>query len=144
MKKILWVLIVFPFLLGFTIKGNDDQIKKEIENNLNKMVEYWNSGELDKYISFYANTEDITMQSSKTRFYGINKIRSLFVDSFAKEETRGKLIFSEVSITVLSNESAYAIGKFNLQYPNGNKREGYYTVVFKKLATGWKIVHDQS
>jgi uncharacterized protein (TIGR02246 family) len=116
----------------------------EIRAVLDTMEKTWNSGDLDTYISAYDATAEVTMQSPSRRYRGFATIRSLFVDTFASAEKRGHLHFTEVEITVLDPASAMAIGRFNIDFPSGKERHGYYTVLFRRRAEGWKIVHDQS
>ena len=144
MKKSLFILSFFLFLLFFAGMYRIDDIKQEIKNELNKMSEYWNKGDLDKYMSFYANNNKTTFQSSTQRFYGFETIHSLFVGTFKNEDLRGTLSFSEQEVTVFSKEYAMVIGKFTVAYKNNTSREGYYTVIVRKFKNGWKIIHDHS
>ncbi len=144
MKKYLFLLLLIPLLLFFTNEQDERNIKREIETALAEMNRYWNNGDLDKYMNYYANTDKVTMQSSDSRYYGFKTIRSLFVNTIPDKDRRGDLSFSEEEIHVLSKNSVYVIGKFILTFEDGRKREGYYTIVMKKLKEGWKIVHDQS
>lgn len=144
MKKTLIILLLLPFFVFFAGISDQKNIKQEIIDELNEMTEYWNNGDLDKYMSYYVNNDKITFQSATQRFYGFETIRSLFVNTFKNEDARGTLSFSEQEVTVFSKEHAMVIGKFTVVFKNNTSREGYYTVIVRKSKDGWKIIHDHS
>lgn len=111
---------------------------------MDSMEAYWNSGDLDRYMSYYAQRDSITFQSGAVRYHGWETVKGLFVPMFQNEEIRGRLHFSGVEMIILSDAYVFAIGKFNLLYPDSRTREGYFTVLYKKFRDGWKIVHDHS
>jgi ketosteroid isomerase-like protein len=55
----------------------------------------------------------------------------------------GKLEFSDLVIHVLSEDSAYVIGKWKLKTETWTK-QGLFTTILKKMEDGWKIIHDHS
>ncbi len=57
----------------------------------------------------------------------------------------GKLTFSDLEVTVLGADSAVVKGRWQLDYgKDKDKPGGLYTLIFKKLPEGWRIVHDHT
>jgi ketosteroid isomerase-like protein len=56
----------------------------------------------------------------------------------------GTLEFSGLRIEMLSSDAAFVRGAWKLTMSNGKKPHGLFTLVFRKLPEGWKIVHDHT
>ena len=140
------ISVVFSFIIINTslINVSNENSKDEVLKCTSQMEKYWNKGDLENYMNYYWKSNSLTMQSSTARYYGWETINAMFVNMFQDENLRGKLKFSEIEIPSFSDDNAVVIGKFHLDYPNGQEREGYFTVVFKMFEDGWKIIHDQS
>ncbi|MFQ5585126.1 MAG: nuclear transport factor 2 family protein, partial [Calditrichia bacterium] len=55
----------------------------------------------------------------------------------------GRLYFSDIDITVLSPGAAMVFGKWQLDREN-DQPGGLFTLLFRKTAAGWRIVHDHT
>ena len=55
----------------------------------------------------------------------------------------GELTFSDVDVTVLSDDAALVFGRWRL-IKDDEEPSGLYTLLFRKTDQGWKIVHDHS
>jgi len=55
----------------------------------------------------------------------------------------GTLTFSEIEVMPLSADSALVLGRWTLQRAN-DKPHGRFTLIFKRLPEGWRIVHDHT
>jgi ketosteroid isomerase-like protein len=55
----------------------------------------------------------------------------------------GKLTFSELQIEMLGPDSAYVRGRWQL-VTSKDKPGGLFTLIFKRLPEGWRIVHDHT
>jgi beta-aspartyl-peptidase (threonine type) len=56
----------------------------------------------------------------------------------------GKLTFSDLEIHVLAPDAAWVGGRWQLDMQDGKKPGGLFTLIFRKLPEGWKIVHDHT
>lgn len=55
----------------------------------------------------------------------------------------GVLDFTDIEITPLSDQAAYVIGRYEVKTKTAVS-EGLFTLVFRRKADGWKIVHDHT
>jgi ketosteroid isomerase-like protein len=55
----------------------------------------------------------------------------------------GTLSFSEIEVTMLSPDSAVVLGGWRLKRGN-DEPHGRFTLIFKRLPEGWRIVHDHT
>jgi beta-aspartyl-peptidase (threonine type) len=61
----------------------------------------------------------------------------------------GKLDFQDLKIDLLSRRSAVVTGQWqltlsNIKTPDGKQPHGLFTLIFKRLPGGWRIVHDHT
>ena len=56
----------------------------------------------------------------------------------------GRLAFSALDVEPLGPEAVLARGRWQLTMPDGATPGGLFTVIFRKLPEGWKIVHDHT
>ena len=55
----------------------------------------------------------------------------------------GHLDFSELKIEILGERAAFVRGRWRLKMA-ASEPGGLFTLTFRKLAGGWKIVHDHT
>jgi ketosteroid isomerase-like protein len=55
----------------------------------------------------------------------------------------GVLTFSDLDVTVLSEDAAIVFGKWKLKRRHDRPR-GLFTLLFRKTEDGWRIVHDHT
>ena len=56
----------------------------------------------------------------------------------------GTLAFSDLRIEMLGKSAAFVRGEFHLTMPDGKTLHGVFTLIFRELPDGWKIVHDHT
>ena len=56
------------------------------------------------------------------------------------------LAFSDLHVRMLGEGTALVTGRFQLKRTNegGGDATGWFTLVFLKRSTGWKIIHDHT
>jgi ketosteroid isomerase-like protein len=55
----------------------------------------------------------------------------------------GRLTFSDLEITVLSSSAVLVLGRWQLER-EADRPGGVFTIVVRRLAGGWRIVHDHT
>jgi ketosteroid isomerase-like protein len=117
--------------------------KAAIRAVLDAQRDAWNRGDIEGYMDGYD-------RSPKTEFVGGDSISrgwQTVLDRYKKKynsrEKMGTLTFSEVEITLLSEDAALVLGRWRLQRAS-DEPHGTFTLLFRKTKAGWKIVHDHS
>src|SRR5262249_35080580 len=104
-----------------------------------------NRGDLDGLLGGYWNSPGVVFQSGGQRIDGWEAMRERYRSRYQEEgRVMGRLAFSDLEIEPLGAEAAFARGRFRLTMPDGSKPTGLFTVIFRKLPEGWKIVHDHT
>lgn len=112
---------------------------------LDTQMTAWNKGDLEGYMSGYWNSPELVFIGGATETRGwrttLERYRKAY-QSAGRE--MGQLDFPEIRIQMLGPDAAYATGKFHLKMSDGKEPSGRFTVILRKFADGWKIVHDHS
>jgi ketosteroid isomerase-like protein len=112
---------------------------------LDRQVADWNKGDLEAFMAGYWNSPKLVFQSGGQRVDGFEAMRERYRRRYQAEgRAMGQLVFSSVEIEALGPEAAMARGHWRLTMPDGTKPGGLFTVIFRKLPEGWKIVHDHT
>jgi beta-aspartyl-peptidase (threonine type) len=112
---------------------------------LDRQVSDWNKGDLDAFLGGYWNSPKVVFQSGGQRFDGFEAMRARYRQRYQVEgKSMGRLAFAAVDIEPLSREAVLARGRWGLTMEDGTKPGGLFTLIFRKLPEGWKIVHDHT
>ena len=120
-------------------------LEEGIKHVLLSQVEAWNHGRLEGFMQGYWHSPDLTFFSGGTVTKGWEPTLLRYRQRYQAEgKEMGKLEFQELKIDLLSKRSAIVTGKYQLTMSDGKQPHGLFTLVFKRLAGGWKIVHDHT
>ncbi len=142
------------FIIAFTIvflsishlvpqENKIDIIKKEISIVLDDSEKGWNTGNIEQYMECYRKSEKMRFAGNGNFNFGWENTLKRYKKSYPDKEAMGRLSFSDVDITVISNDAALVFGRWTLRYPDKEKT-GLYTLLLRKFDEGWRIVHDHS
>jgi len=115
----------------------------EIQSVLREQQEAWNRGDIDGFMNGYARSPSTVFVSGDEVRRGWETVRDRYRQKYSDHEKMGTLIFSDVDITPLSADAAVVLGRWRLKRAN-DEPHGRFTLVFKRLAEGWRIVHDHT
>jgi beta-aspartyl-peptidase (threonine type) len=91
----------------------------------------------------YWKSDSLVFTSGGTVNRGWRLTFEKYSKKYNTKEKMGMLVFSDVEIVLLSDSSAWALGKWKLVRAS-DQPHGIFTLVFRKLPGGWKIVHDHT
>jgi len=141
MKKmsilVLLALTVLPWLGAL-----ESQAAADIEKVLADQVAAWNAGSIEGFMDYYWRSEELTFQSGANRYHSWQVMLDRYKKNYAGQK-QGTLAFSDLEVRVLSPDSAYVLGRWQLggtAQPQG----GVFTVILKKFPEGWRIIHDHT
>ena len=139
------LISMFPFALCAVAQAPNDDAKSAIEHVLRTQVTAWNHHDIDRFMDGYWNSPDLTFFSGGTVTHGwqptLERYRKNYQSAGAE---MGKLEFSDLQVEMLGPKSAFVRGKFLLTLSNGKQSHGLFTLVFRQLPVGWRIIHDHS
>jgi ketosteroid isomerase-like protein len=105
----------------------------------------WNTGDLDRYVSFYKDAPDTeAILSGPIR--GVSAIRNAYHLNFPSRDAMGAIEDSEVAVRALGDNFALATGKYHLMRSKkaGGDAIGTFTQIFEKTSAGWQIIFSEN
>jgi len=141
MKKILLTVLILALISPLTAIQKS-QIEKELIRIHDLQRKAWNEGNIEGFMALYWKSPKMTYQSGDTRLMGWDALLKRY-NKVYPEGNMGTLEFSDLIVHVLSDDSAYVLGRWKLKAETWT-REGLFTTILKKMEDGWKIIHDHS
>jgi beta-aspartyl-peptidase (threonine type) len=118
--------------------------KKAIQQVLDSQAAAWNKGDLEGFMKGYWKSPDLTFFSGKDRTRGWQATIERYRKKYQGDGRQmGKLTFSELEIEMLGPAGAWVRGRWQL-VRGKETLGGLFTLIFKKLPAGWRIVHDHT
>lgn len=117
--------------------------KAAISDLMNTQQESWNNGDIDEFMVPYLHTKNLRFIGSSGLNKGWQKTLDNYKRSYPTSEKMGTLLFENQEFERLGDEHFLVIGKWNL-FRVSDTLSGYYSLIWKKDAEGWKIIADHS
>ncbi len=117
----------------------------EITKTLQAQAEAWNAGDLDKFMTSYLKSPDITFVSADGEMKGYDALESRYRKKYGtSRDTMGKLSFSELEIRSLGDSNALCIGHWLVERTGKPNLQGIFSLVLTDDEGTWKIIHDHT
>ncbi len=143
MRKFAILSMSVMFIAACTEGSPDvDRVSAEIRGIIDQQQMLWNEGDFEGFMGYYWRSEDFVFQSGNKRLQGWEELLSMYRRKYSGEN-RGILEFTGIEVMVLSREDAYVTGRWRVSLADTTK-EGLFTLIFKKMDDGWRIIHDHS
>ena len=134
-------LILLSVPLG--ARADEQSIKTAIRTVLDQQVKDWNDGSIEKFMRGYAKSDSTRFASGGAIRLGWQTVFDRYKKTYGDKAAMGKLTFSDLDITVFSDDAALAFGHWKLEREK-DEPSGLFTLVFRKTKEGWRIVHDHT
>src|SRR5215467_3402173 len=115
----------------------------EIQSVLTAQQNAWNRGDIDAFMNGYARSASTVFVSEDEVRRGWEAVRERYRVKYSDRAKMGALSFSEIEVTMLSPDAAVALGRWRLKRAS-DEPHGRFTMIFKRLPEGWRIVHDHT
>lgn len=134
-----WLATIFCTPLLF---AQGDEIRTILANS----EALWNRGDLVGFVSYYEDAPETTFVGREVVRGGTKAILERYRRRYPNRDAMGTLTFSEITVRPLTPELALTTGKYDLKRTaaGGGDASGRFTLVLRKTAGGWKIIHDHS
>lgn len=151
MRKLSFLIAISLMLLvAFTAPpGSFAQSKPKASSEmsiravLNAQVAAWNRGDIENYMNGYDRSPNTEFVGADSITRGWQDVLDRYKKRYDTREKMGTLAFSDLEITMLSNDAALVLGRWRLKRAN-DEPHGTFTLLFRKRKAGWRIVHDHS
>ena len=122
---------------------NNEQISAAVRAVLDDQVQAWNRGDLEGFMKGYAKSDDTTFISGDSLTRGWQTVLDRYKKNYDSREKMGTLAFTELEVKPISNDAAVVNGRYQLTRAT-DKPSGRFTLIFRRLADGWRITHDHT
>jgi beta-aspartyl-peptidase (threonine type) len=143
MRRSLLLLISLLWSVNVATAVSERDAAAEIRAVLKAQADAWNRGDVDGYMQGYARGAATQFMGGDTLTRGWKTVRDRYAKKYDTREKMGTLAFSEVQATMLAPDAALVIGRWQLTR-KGDKPRGRFTLIFRRNAGGWRIVHDHT
>jgi uncharacterized protein (TIGR02246 family) len=115
----------------------------EIQSVLVTQQDAWNRGDIDAFMNGYARSTSTVFVSEDEVRRGWETVRERYRQKYSDRTKMGTLSFADIEVTMLSPDAAIVLGRWRLKREN-DEPHGRFTLIFKRLPEGWRIVHDHT
>lgn len=115
----------------------------EIRSVLHDQQDAWNRGDVDAFMNGYAHSPSTVFIAEDSVTRGWETVRDRYRKKYSDRASMGRLTFSDLQITPLSTDAAVVLGHWELERAE-DRPHGRFTLIFKRLPEGWRIVHDHT
>ena len=143
MNRLALAVLFFCACLSYAQDTLQLSNEERIKTVLTTQAEAWNKGDIEGYMQGYVKSDSLLFTSGGKIQRGWNATFEKYKKSYDSKAKMGTLVFTQIEVHILSEESAWVFGHWELTRENDHP-EGVFTLVFKKFPEGWKIVHDHT
>src|SRR4029077_13455607 len=139
-----WIVITCCTLMAIAAFAAPEQTANalgQIRSVLSAQQDAWNRGDIDGFMNGYARSASTVFVSEDEVRRGWETVRDRYRVKYSDRAKMGALSFSDIEVTMLSPDAAAVLGRWRLKRAN-DEPHGRFTLIFKRLPEGWRIVHD--
>jgi uncharacterized protein (TIGR02246 family) len=122
---------------------NQEAAAAQIRAVLRAQQDAWNRGDIDGFMNGYAHSRSTVFVSEDSVRRGWETVRARYKKKYSDRAKMGVLTFSDLEITPLGPDVTVVLGRWQLKRAQ-DQPHGRFTLIFRKTADGWRIVHDHT
>ncbi len=143
-----WTLFALAVLMGTVLSAPPAGIAESREQAairalLDAQARAWNAGDIEGFMAGYWKSDETEFVGASGVLRGWQAVLDRYRRTYPDRKAMGQLTFSDLEITVLSRDTAYVVGRWQLERENDRPR-GVFTLIVRKFPEGWRIVHDHT
>jgi ketosteroid isomerase-like protein len=136
------VLICFS-AMAVAQRAPDRKSSIQIRAVLDAQAAAWNRGDIAGYMDGYDRSPQTEFVGGDSITRGWQEVFDRYKQRYDSREKMGTLTFSDLEINLVSKDAALVLGRWRLKRAN-DEPHGTFTLLFRKMKSGWKIVHDHT
>ncbi|MFA6456426.1 MAG: nuclear transport factor 2 family protein [Bacteroidota bacterium] len=110
---------------------------------IHQQIDGWNSGSIESFMQGYAVSDSLRFASGGSITYGWKTMLERYKKGYPTRQKMGTLSFTNITIDSISTDAAVVFGTWRVKRDK-DEPWGLFTLLFKKSADGWRIVHDHT
>jgi ketosteroid isomerase-like protein len=139
------VAFLCAIAVGVVLSAAPPDAAAEVRAVLDAQVAAWNHGDLEGYMAGYWRSPDLEFYSGSTITRGWQQTLDRYRKRYQGDgREMGTLSFTNLRVDVLAPGAAIVSGEWRLDMKSAPAPHGLFTLVVRKFAEGWRIVHDHS
>jgi len=135
-------ILVILLLFGAS-SASYAQDRQQILAVLEKQRAAWNAGDLVNYMQGYQQSDSLLFVGKSGPTYGWKQTLANYQKNYPDKQAMGFLTFDIKKVQLISDDTAFVMGAWHLKRQK-DEPQGYFTLIFKKFKSGWKIISDHS
>jgi ketosteroid isomerase-like protein len=145
MKKIFILLSSLAWIACKTpsSKRSDAQSIAAIQAVMDTQQVAWNRGDIDGFMQGYWASDSLRFIGKRGITFGWQSTLDNYKKSYPGTEAMGRLQFTNLSMEITGDSSAYVIGKWEL-FRTADTLSGHYSLLWKCMNGRWIIVADHT
>jgi len=125
------------------LSSSADDAAGQLESVLAAQAQAWNRGDIDEFMKYYWNSEELTFSSGGKTTRGWTRTKESYRKRYPTREQMGQLKFSQLEITLLGDSAALVLGRWQLSR-DMSPVAGNFSLVFRRIDGHWRIIHDHT
>jgi ketosteroid isomerase-like protein len=115
----------------------------QIEAILTAQAEAWNRGDIDAFMKYYWNSDELTFSSGGETTRGWTRTRQRYHNRYPTRDQMGQLRFSQLETTLLGDSAALVLGRWRLDREM-SPVTGNFSLIMRHIEGQWLIIHDHT
>lgn len=136
-------LLIFCLLPSALVAQRYPQEEAAIRKVMHLQQEAWNRADIESFMQGYWKSDSLKFIGRKGISYGWQTTLDNYKKGYPTPEAMGTLTFTILSLEMLSNTSAYMIGRWHLKRTT-DEPGGHFTLLWRKINGKWVIVADHT
>jgi uncharacterized protein (TIGR02246 family) len=136
-------ILLATAVVSLTLQAQAPSVQTAIENVLKTQVQAWNRGDIQSFVSAYA--EDCIFVGNHV-LQGRAQLLARYQKTYPSPEAMGKLTFQNLAVHQLDQQIATAIGEWHIDRSatSGGPVGGIFSLVLQNREGTWQIVLDHT
>ena len=132
------------FLLPVTLLAQRNRAEENaIRQVMNTQQEAWNRADIETFMEGYWKSDSLKFIGRNGITYGWQTTLDNYKKSYPTPDAMGKLTFTILTLDILSETSAFMIGRWHLKRAN-DEPGGHFTLLWRKINGKWVIIADHT
>lgn len=132
------------FLLPVTLLAQRNRAEENaIRQVMHNQQEAWNRADIEAFMEGYWKSDSLKFIGRNGITYGWQTTLDNYKKSYPTPDAMGKLTFTILTLDILSETSAFMIGRWHLKRAS-DEPGGHFTLLWRKINGKWVIIADHT